>query len=279
MEKVLPCPLLLLVVLAIPSPALAQDCNAADTVVKEGTPHVIKTTLFIQYSAGYDGSLTLFVKPESDFEGVTLYTMTNDATLHTAWFPAEEKCFPRDGKWLQFKAMVWSTGWGLQFHLMSGACWEECYINTDQTIPINLSVVAHGPSRWLSRRPHEHCEINLISNKNRKLTGMCKHSPITPTTPTTNSKWTPGYITTTAVSAAAAVVVVAVVVVVVVFYWKRKAVTSPRQAGLFPPPPDEHVIENDIYQPFDGVVNHAAPQTFHNDLYDSRSAHGHRHDS
>ncbi|MPC80790.1 hypothetical protein E2C01_075383 [Portunus trituberculatus] len=95
--------------------------------------------------------------------------MTNGDTNRTAWFTAEEKCFPRDSKWLHFKAMIWITNTDLWFRLRSGACWEECYINITQTNLMTLSVVAQGPSRWLTESPNEKCEIHELENTNRSL--------------------------------------------------------------------------------------------------------------
>ncbi|KAK8384307.1 hypothetical protein O3P69_009227 [Scylla paramamosain] len=307
MERVLPCPLLLLLLLALspggaPSPTLAQDCSAADTVVKKGQllVQVINTTQVTWDGAGYGGHLTLFVKPESDFEGVSLYAGTRDRTLHTAWFPAEE-CFPRDGTWLQFRAMISATWTSLKFRFRSPACWKECETNTVLAMPTILSVVAQGPSRWLTGHPPENCRFQMLGELQRDKMERCKHPPSTTTTSTTTttttttttststtstntstntttdptSKLTRYEIITIAASAAAGVVVVLVVVVVVVLRWKRKVVISPALSL----PPDEHVIENDIYESFDGDANDAAPQTFQNDLYESFSGHERRRDT
>ncbi|XP_063860928.1 uncharacterized protein LOC135101225 [Scylla paramamosain] len=217
----------------------------------------------------YFCSLTLFVKPESDFEGVSLYVWTSDGTRHTAWFPAEESCFPRDDTWLEFKAVIWRTGADLSFYFRSLACLKECEINAVQAVPMNFGVVAHGPSKWLTQAPSEICGYQILGKSDFNETANCMQSPSTTTNTTINGMHSTLKIIIAA-SAAAAAVVVVVVVVVVVICWKRKATISPRPGGLFRPP-DEHVIENEIYEPFDSPANDAGPQTFQNELYESFS--------
>ncbi|KAK8402324.1 hypothetical protein O3P69_000620 [Scylla paramamosain] len=62
---------------------------------------------------------------------------------------------------------------------------------------------------------------------------------------------------------------------------KHSSITPSHHAQPDSPRPhqDEHVIENNIYEPFDDPTNDA-PQTFQNELYESFSGHaGRRHDS
>ncbi|XP_063849465.1 uncharacterized protein LOC135093835 [Scylla paramamosain] len=254
MERVLPCPLLLLLLSpgGAPSPTLAQDCSAADTVVKKGQPQVINATQLTWDGARYGGHLTLFVKPESDFEGVSLHAGTRDRTLHTAWFPAEE-CFPRDGTWLQFRAMISTTRTGLEFRFSSPACWKECETNSVQAMPTILHVVAHGPSRWLTGHRPENCRFQLLRESQRDKMERCKHPPSTTTTRTTVTTTTTTFTSTTTsntktktstcgtlsapkltlykiiITAASAATVVVLVVVAVLCY-KQKAVTSAHHA-------------------------------------------------
>ncbi|XP_063875921.1 mucin-5AC-like [Scylla paramamosain] len=190
MGRVLPSPLLLLLLLALrpggaPSLTLSQDCSAADKIVKEGQTEVISTTQSILKQGRYEGNLTLFVKPESGFKGVSLHAWASDGTHHTTWFPAEEKCFPRDGKWVEFLAMIWTTRKGLVFNSVSAVCWKRCKINTVQAILMNISVVAHGPSRWLTGNPPWQCEVTYYRTKSPDRTAKCLLSPPTATTNTT----------------------------------------------------------------------------------------------
>ncbi|KAK8384463.1 hypothetical protein O3P69_009339 [Scylla paramamosain] len=143
-------------------------------------------------------------------------------------------------------------------------------------MPTILSVVAHGPSRWLTGHPPENCRFQKLRILNYTNWDRCIHPPSTTSEKSSTPKLTLEKIMIITTSAAGVVAVG--VMVMVVFYWKWKAVISPRPATLSPPP-DQHVIENDIYEPFDGDANDAAPQTFQNDLYESFSGHERRRDT
>ncbi|XP_063849768.1 uncharacterized protein LOC135094004 [Scylla paramamosain] len=255
MRRVSPCsllPLLLLLALSpgnAPSPTLAQDCSAADMVVKEGQPQVINTTQVIRNGERYEGHLTLFLKPESDFEGVRLDVQASNGTHHTAWFPAEEECFPRDGTWREFEARTWKTENGFYLGFMSGRCWKECWIKIFQISLKSLSVVAYGPSRWRNEKPPKGCSVTLVRLSLRIQLPVCQVAPST-TTRTTNatttiattsgdiwtSKPTHDNIIIIALSAVVVLVMVVLVAVVVVFCKKRRSMPLPNEVRFQPEP-------------------------------------------
>ncbi|XP_045100966.1 uncharacterized protein LOC123497987 [Portunus trituberculatus] len=236
MGRVLPCQLLLLLLLGpssvwAPSFALSQDCNAADTVVKEGQTRVINTIGI----GGGGGSFNLFVKPGSDFEGVRLEVQASDGTHHAAWFPAEEECFPRDGTWLQYLAGTWVTEVGLSFRFRSNRCWKWCVITT-QGKPINFSVVAHGRSGWIKGYPPDGCNITYYTGKIEKLP-TCQELIFTSTTNTTTTLSTPALtqdniLLTAASTMVVLVVVVVVAVVLVVDCRKRNSMTLSNEVAF-----------------------------------------------
>ncbi|XP_063887187.1 uncharacterized protein LOC135114896 isoform X2 [Scylla paramamosain] len=232
--------LLLLLLIALspggaPGPTLALDCDDANTVVKERETQVIVT---MDIGTSELASIIMFVKPESDFEGVRVDVQESDGTHHSAWFPAE--CFPRNGMWQQFLPDTWITKRRLDLRFVFHACGKECKITTVQRGPHSLSVVAHGPSRWIKGRTPTTCDVTFAGKSWNAQLPTCQDPPstkkITTTTITTTNTTsgkpstlkTQGKINIIAASAAGMVAVL-VVVLVLVIGRKRNFVTPPNE--------------------------------------------------
>ncbi|XP_045137083.1 uncharacterized protein LOC123519663 [Portunus trituberculatus] len=189
MARVLPPLLLLLMPLSpgiAPSATLAMDCNAADTIVKEGQTKVILRVRF--HEVKYN--LILFVKPDTDFEGVRLDVQETDGTNHTAWLP--EECIPRDGTWREFLVWTGLTETKIALRFRTGKCRRWCESETTLRQPIRITVVAHGPSRWIKRYTPENCNVTNVLNVDPERLSICQEPPsISTTTKATNFNNTP----------------------------------------------------------------------------------------
>ncbi|XP_063849719.1 uncharacterized protein LOC135093968 [Scylla paramamosain] len=242
MAKVLPPPPLLLLLLSLspgtaPSHTLALDCSSADAIVKEKERKVIVKVPFDEVIY----NIILFVKPESDFEGVRLDVQERDGTNHTAWLPAV--CVPRDGTWREFLVWAGLTKTKVALRFRTGKCRKWCETKTPKHFPISVTVVAYGSSRWIKRYMTSNCNVTKASKPDPELLPRCQKPPstktITTTTPAT-LKLTQYKITITAASAA---IVVVVLVVVVVVCWRRNSVTLPNEVTFRSQPavPNHHL--------------------------------------
>ncbi|XP_063879727.1 uncharacterized protein LOC135110945 [Scylla paramamosain] len=224
MGRVLPPPQLLLLLLLLlllvslspggaQSPNLALDCNAVLIVVKKLQKQIISSKQFT-WSEAFSNS-SLFVKPESDFEGVRLNVQSNDSTNHhqTVLFPAEE-CLPRNGKWLQFDTGIRKRR---KRHVLYASCGKS---RKGYTISVlqgvhTLSVEAHGSSRWIKGFLPKGCDVILPStSENEQLATSKKSSSSATTTTTTFSSGTQERMIIIASTAGVVVFVVMVVVIV-----------------------------------------------------------------
>ena len=127
------------------SPTLAVDCDSADIVLAAGESKVISIT----HTAGNAGSINLFVKPESDFEGVELIVYGSDGSDNGEWFPAEPECFLQDNTWRQLLAVlqIYIDDQTFNLDLQTGACSMGCEINITSPSFQSLRMVGHGPSK------------------------------------------------------------------------------------------------------------------------------------
>ncbi|XP_063849750.1 uncharacterized protein LOC135093995 [Scylla paramamosain] len=234
MARSLPPPLLLLLMAlspgTAPSPTLAVDCSSADTVVKEGQTKVIVRVRFAEIK--YD--LILFVKPESNFQGVRLDVQETDGTNHTAWLPAE--CVPSDGTWREFLVWTGLTENKVALRFRTGKCRKWCESESASRQPIRVTVVAYGSSRWIKRYALEGCNVAKVSTTvSPEHLPSCQQPPFTnTTTKTTNTNnttsGTPFIVKLTQdkiiiIAAVAAGVMVVVVVMVLVVCRRRQSVT------------------------------------------------------
>lgn len=220
-----------------PNPTLALDCDAADTVVREAQTRIVKTDDFEKIRS--NGDLKLFVKAESGFRGVLLEVEESDGSRHTAWFPAED-CYPPIDSWQEFRAWAGTTATGFDLRLRSGACRKWCESTTPSRKPVSLSVVAYGPSKWITGKPQQGCDVTFDIGPSAKRLPTCQepthNTTVTPYLYHANSTYTTRPHTVIIVSLAAGLVVMAVVVVVVVVCWKRNSVKSPTEVRVQPQP-------------------------------------------
>ena len=172
------------------SPALAEDCAAAaDKSMTEGEIQgIINKTI-----EGSGDTVNLFVMPESGFKGVRLDLHGSDGTHHAAWFPVEPQCFRQDNKWYQSQAWAntntdGSTSLSLGFRIWR--CAMECTIDSPAPSQYNLSVVAHGASKWLTGNVPWQCTSEYMVNLNSLNVTTCIEPPA-PTTTTTNTVTVP----------------------------------------------------------------------------------------
>ena len=186
------------------SPALAEDCDAATdkamtkggTQVKEGEKQVI-INMTIEES---EDTVNLFVKPESGFKGVRLDLHGSNGTHHVAWFLVEPKCFLQN-KWHQTQAWANtntddSTSFSLGFDIWK--CKMECRIDSPTLSQYNLSVVAHGASKWLTGNAPQQCTIKYLATSYHFNVTTCMEPPA-PTTTTTSTTTTTTTTTTVTV--------------------------------------------------------------------------------
>ena len=212
------------------SPALAEDCAAAADkamtergvqVTEGGTQGIINKTI-----DGSEGTVNLFVMPESGFKGVHLDLYGSDGTHHAAWFPLESQCFQQYNKWHQ--AQVWANtntdgNTSLSLGFFTWKCKMECKIDSPAPSQYNLSLVAHGASKWLTGNAPDKCHITYMSTPKNFNVTTCKNPP---TPLTTISKITSGTIMKIVVISMVVLLVVVVVVVMVVFGMRKTAIPS-----------------------------------------------------
>ena len=196
---------LVLVLLVFKSPggglgrAVAENCTAAEDKamekegiqVTEGGTQVIKNKTMI----GNNITITLFVKPESDFKGVHLEVHGSDGTHHATWFPAEFQFSSLNNMWYQTQAWAsanastdGNTNLIFGFHIYT--CKKKCRIYSPKSTQYSLSVVAHGASKWLTGNSPDSCNREMVAHT---LNCLRTKKPITcedfPTpTPTATTK-------------------------------------------------------------------------------------------
>ncbi|XP_063847009.1 uncharacterized protein LOC135092446 [Scylla paramamosain] len=153
--RLLLLPLVLLLSLSLggfPTPTLAQeDCDAADVVVEEGELRSISNKKVQSHIV----SLNLYMKTESSFEGITVKVIGTDGIEYTAWFPAENRCFPHDDTWYELLvfAKIKNDTSTTEFGFENGLCKEKCKKDTNPPGLQSHSLGAHGTSRWTLTYP------------------------------------------------------------------------------------------------------------------------------
>ena len=211
------------------SQALAEDCAASEdkamikgVQVTEGRELAIKNMITEETKERFN----LFVMPESGFKGVHLDLYGSDGTHHAAWFPLESQCFQQYNKWHQ--AQVWANtntdgNTSLSLGFFTWKCKMECKIDRPAPSQYNLSLVAHGASKWLTGNAPDKCHITYMSTPKNFNVTTCKNPP---TPLTTISKITSGTIMKIVVISMVVLLVVVVVVVMVVFGMRKTAIPS-----------------------------------------------------
>ncbi|XP_050721494.1 uncharacterized protein LOC127001242 isoform X1 [Eriocheir sinensis] len=245
------------------SHASSEECDTFEEENKKGEREVEENKVDTVYditSRSSRKSVTLYVKPGQDFQGVSLEVTQVQNPTHVVWFPVDQ--LYTGTKWVELKMIVRTEGnkkphHDLYFELKSGDCEKVCKKSSNHYYNMRLRVVAHGSSTWRCEKPRN---MN-IEDRSRKLpfttdTTQCKNPPghnqsditdptLKPTTGTTTSPITSthrGETTPSTASPTAAptsnliiivpvvvVVVVAVVIVAVVVYCRmrqRRSVTS-----------------------------------------------------
>ena len=132
-------------------PALAhEDCDTAQVVLGKGEEH--------SFTKDTDRpEINLFVKAESSFEGFSVNVQDVGGTEHTAWFPAEDECFPREDTWYQLLAFARIKNSTIVFGFETKTCRKECERIKPPWGLQQKSVVPRGASRWRQTFPEPHC--------------------------------------------------------------------------------------------------------------------------
>ena len=162
--------------------ALAVDCDSADIVLGAGEHKVITST-------ENRGSINLFMKSESDFEGVELIVHGSDGSENVGWFSVEPECFLQDNTWRQLLMwlQIYIDDQTVSLGLETGACWKGCAVNITSPSFQSWSVVGHGPSKWIKKVPNHDCAIEYLSRIPQPDTlSTCKYAP-----PNKSSQHTP----------------------------------------------------------------------------------------
>ncbi|XP_050721495.1 uncharacterized protein LOC127001242 isoform X2 [Eriocheir sinensis] len=187
------------------SHASSEECDTFEEENKKGEREVEENKVDTVYditSRSSRKSVTLYVKPGQDFQGVSLEVTQVQNPTHVVWFPVDQ--LYTGTKWVELKMIVRTEGnkkphHDLYFELKSGDCEKVCKKSSNHYYNMRLRVVAHGSSTWRCEKPRN---MN-IEDRSRKLpfttdTTQCKNPPghnqsgitdptLKPTTATTTS--------------------------------------------------------------------------------------------
>ncbi|XP_050724546.1 mucin-2-like [Eriocheir sinensis] len=233
------------------SPGLDPRCPAHTTISGDDEWANIGTLKKVTVGWG----MVLFVHPDPGFKGVRLVA-AGDGWQQDAWFTLDNTCFPLDARWWRLWGGVGrrrnddnNNDGILDFGVRTGDCYLGCRRTGHFLNAVNVTVVAHGPSRWRLSYPRQctvegykqyrYSWINCTSPTTTTTTPTTTTTTTTttPTTTTTTTTTTTPTTTTTTATTIAIIVVpvtigVAVVVVLLVVltkcYWQRRVNPVPR---------------------------------------------------
>ncbi|XP_050717407.1 mediator of RNA polymerase II transcription subunit 12-like [Eriocheir sinensis] len=153
-------PVLLLLAGGVPGSTLVPECSHTDINLIEGD-----VTVSQLQALGKDRvSTTLYMHPEADFQGVSLWTQVRRRI--GVWFPLARECFWQKAEWWEIKVEMFTSirlsgvnTPGLYFSLGVGDCNFMCQIKRIDPSPslVYLNVSAHGPSRWRHPPTNYYC--------------------------------------------------------------------------------------------------------------------------
>ncbi|XP_050718703.1 uncharacterized protein LOC126999787 [Eriocheir sinensis] len=216
------------------SPGLDPRCPANTTISGDDEWANIYTWQIVTHGC----CKVLFVHPDPGFKGVRLVA-AGDGWQQDAWFTLDNTCFPLDARWWRLLVGVWggrnddnNNDGFLVFGVRTGDCYLVCRRTGHFLNAVNVTVVAHGPSRWRLSYSRQ-CNVEGYKQDRYSWINCTSHPTTTTTTPTTT---TPTTTTTTATTIAIIVVpvVIGVAVVVVLLvvltkcYWQRRENPVPR---------------------------------------------------
>ncbi|XP_050721497.1 uncharacterized protein LOC127001242 isoform X4 [Eriocheir sinensis] len=166
------------------SHASSEECDTFEEENKKGEREVEENKVDTVYditSRSSRKSVTLYVKPGQDFQGVSLEVTQVQNPTHVVWFPVDQ--LYTGTKWVELKMIVRTEGnkkphHDLYFELKSGDCEKVCKKSSNHYYNMRLRVVAHGSSTWRCEKPRN---MN-IEDRSRKLpfttdTTQCKNPP------------------------------------------------------------------------------------------------------
>ena len=141
------------------APALAQeDCDAAVEIM--GEEEHIFTNDNVQYNKS---QMNLFVKMESSFEGFSVNVRDVDGVEYTAWFPAEDECFPEKDLWYQLLTFAQiKKNSIIVFGFETKTCRRECERDKVLQTLKQQTVVPRGSSRWRLTFPPGNCATAFL---------------------------------------------------------------------------------------------------------------------
>ena len=165
--------------LCSPSPAVPEDCDAADVNIQKKWKTELITTTDTEERGG---SVAVFVRRGGgdDFRGVQLDVCGRDGTHHAAWFRVGRHCFPKREKWMELKAWVrlHSDNASVSLGFDAGSCvWGCKQVNPPPSL-VNLTIQAHGTSKWIIDAPPKECDITYLSTSTQPSTlPACEEPP------------------------------------------------------------------------------------------------------
>ncbi|XP_050706003.1 uncharacterized protein LOC126991276 isoform X3 [Eriocheir sinensis] len=257
------------------SPGLDPRCPAHTTISEDDEWANIGTLQNLKLGWGMD----LFVHPDPGFKGVRLVA-AGDGWQQDAWFTLDNTCFPLDARWWR----LWGGVWGsrnddnnndgfLGFVVRTGDCYLRCRRTGHFLNAMNVTVVAHGPSRWILKYPRQ-CTVEEYKQDRYSWINCTSHPTTTTPTTTTTTTTTPTTTTTTTIAIIVVPVMIGVAVVVVLLvvltkcYWQRRVNPDVRMRFQSVPASasESVVVENSLYKTLD---NTRGTEVVENSLYET----------
>ncbi|XP_050723079.1 uncharacterized protein LOC127001888 [Eriocheir sinensis] len=202
------------------SPGLDPRCPADTTILGDDEWANITT----MQNLTYDWSKFLYVHPDPAFKGVRLVA-AGDGWQQDAWFTLDNTCFPLDARWWRLWARIQrrrnddnNNDGFLGFYVRTGDCYLACHRTGHFLNAVNVTVVAHGPSRWRLTYPRQ-CSVEEHIQHRYSWINCNSHPPTTTTTIA---------IIVVPVMIGVAVVVVVLLVVLTKCYRQRRVNPVPR---------------------------------------------------
>ncbi|XP_050717474.1 uncharacterized protein LOC126999156 [Eriocheir sinensis] len=211
------------------SPGQDPLCPANTTILGDDEWAIIYTW----QNVTHDWGKFLFVHPDPGFKGVRLVA-AGDGWQQDAWFTLDNTCFPLDARWWWLRGGVWkrrnddnNNDGILDFDVQTGDCYLRCRRTGHFLNAMNVTVVAHGPSRWRLSHPWP-CTVEGYKQDRYSWINCTSHPTTTTTTPTTTTTTTATTIAIIVVPVMIGVAVVVLLVVLTKCYWQRRENPVPR---------------------------------------------------
>ncbi|XP_050708400.1 uncharacterized protein LOC126993385 isoform X5 [Eriocheir sinensis] len=242
------------------SPGLDPRCPANTTISGDDEWANIGTLKKVTVSWGMD----LFVHPDPGFKGVRLVA-AGDGWQQDAWFTLDNTCFPLDARWWRLWGGVErrrnddNNDGFLDFGVRTGDCYLRCRRTGHFLNAMNVTVVAHGPSRWTLKYPWK-CIVEEYKQYRYSWINCTSHPTTTTTTTTTIA------IIVVPVMIGVAVVVVLLVVLTMCYRQRRVNPDVRMRFQIAPSASEIEVVENSLYETLD---NTRGTEVVENSLYET----------